>query len=74
MATVRMLFTFSAINHVNTKLRNKMGDQYLSDCLITFIKLMSFSDVSATKISLNASKNHEMACEVLVSIITIYKI
>jgi hypothetical protein len=37
VATASVERIFSAMNYVKNKLRNKMGDQYLNDCLVTFI-------------------------------------
>jgi hypothetical protein len=36
---------FPAMNCVKNKLRNKMGDQYLNDCLVTFIECEMFVKV-----------------------------
>ena len=41
---------FSAMNYVKNKLRNKMGDQYLNDCLVTFIERGFFLQVKDTDI------------------------
>ncbi|CAN6268617.1 unnamed protein product [Urochloa humidicola] len=38
VATASVERIFSAMNYVKNKLRNKMGDQYLNDCLVTFIE------------------------------------
>jgi hypothetical protein len=37
VATASVERIFSTMNYVKNKLRNKMGDQYLNDCLVTFI-------------------------------------
>ena len=29
---------FSAMNYVNNRLRNRMGDQWMNGCLVTYIK------------------------------------
>lgn len=33
------------MNYVTNKLRNRMGDQYLNDCLVTFIEREFFHQV-----------------------------
>jgi len=33
------------MNYVKNKLRNRMGDQYLNDCLVTFIEREFFLQV-----------------------------
>ena len=38
VATVSVERVFSAMVLVKTKLRNKMGDSFLDDCLVTFIE------------------------------------
>jgi hypothetical protein len=37
VATVSVERVFSVMNYVKNKLRNKIGNQYLNDCLVTFI-------------------------------------
>lgn len=46
VATASVERVFSAMNFVKTKLRNKMGDQYLNDCLVAFIEREFFRRVS----------------------------
>jgi hypothetical protein len=36
---------FSTMNYVKNKQRNKMGDEYLINCLVTFIEREVFSQV-----------------------------
>jgi hypothetical protein len=43
MASVERVF--SSMNYVKNKLRNRMGDQYLNDCLVTFIEREFFLQV-----------------------------
>jgi hypothetical protein len=38
IATASVERVFSAMNYVKNKLRNNMGEQYLNDCLVTFIE------------------------------------
>jgi hypothetical protein len=38
IATASVQRVFSAMNYVKNKLRNNMGEQYLNDCLVTFIE------------------------------------
>ncbi|XP_021775091.1 uncharacterized protein LOC110738954 [Chenopodium quinoa] len=37
---------FSSMNYVKNKLRNSMGDQFLNDCLVTFIERNIFLEIS----------------------------
>jgi hypothetical protein len=50
VATASVERVFSAMNYVKTKLRNKMGDQYLNDCLVTFIEHEFIQRVSSEDI------------------------
>jgi hypothetical protein len=36
VATATVERVFSSMNYVKNKLRNKMGGQYLNDCLVTY--------------------------------------
>ena len=45
VATASVERIFSSMNHVKNKLRNRMGDQYLNDCLVTFIERDFFMQV-----------------------------
>jgi hypothetical protein len=36
---------FSAMNVVKKKLRNKLGDQFMSDCLICYVEKDNFSTI-----------------------------
>lgn len=45
VATASVERIFSAMNYVKNKLRNKMGDQYLNDCLVKFIECEFFLKV-----------------------------
>lgn len=49
--------SFSAMNHAKTKLWNRMGDQYLNDCLVSAI----FFDVLVMMMSSNAFKQWQIA-------------
>jgi hypothetical protein len=42
VATASVERVFSAMNLVKNKLRNKMGDSLLDDCLVTFIERDTF--------------------------------
>ncbi|KAL6659901.1 hypothetical protein ACP70R_002023 [Stipagrostis hirtigluma subsp. patula] len=46
VATASVERVFSAMNYVKNKLRSKMGDQLLNDCLITFIEREFFKQVN----------------------------
>jgi hypothetical protein len=45
VATASVQRVFSVMNYVKNKLRNKIGDQYLNDCLVTFIEREFFLQV-----------------------------
>jgi hypothetical protein len=45
VATASVERVFSLMNYVKNKLRNKMGDQYLNNCLVTFIEREFFNQV-----------------------------
>jgi hypothetical protein len=45
IATATVEIVFSIMNYVKNKLRNRMGDQYLNDCLVTFIEREFFLQV-----------------------------
>jgi hypothetical protein len=45
VATASVERVFSVMNYVKNKLRNKLGDQYLNDCLVTFIEREFFLQV-----------------------------
>jgi hypothetical protein len=46
VATTSVERCFSAMNVVKKKLRNKIGDQFMSDCLICYMKKDIFSTIS----------------------------
>jgi hypothetical protein len=46
VATTSVERCFSAMNIVKKKLRNKMGDQFMSDCLICCVEKDMFSTIS----------------------------
>jgi hypothetical protein len=45
VATANVERAFSAMSFVKSKLRNKMGDSILDDCLVTYIEREAFSKV-----------------------------
>jgi hypothetical protein len=45
VATATVERVFSSMNYVKKKLRNMMRDQYLNDCLVTFIECDFFLQV-----------------------------
>jgi hypothetical protein len=45
VATATVERVFSSMNYVKNKLRNRMRDQYLNDCLVTFIERDFFLQV-----------------------------
>ena len=50
VATANVERAFSAMSIVKSKLRNKMGDSLLDDCLVTYIERDTFSEVNADDI------------------------
>ena len=46
VATANVERAFSAMSIVKSKLRNKMGDSLLDDCLVTYIERDAFSKVN----------------------------
>ena len=46
VATTNVERAFSAMSIVKSKLRNKMGDSLLDDCLVTYIERDAFSEVN----------------------------
>ena len=46
VATANVERAFSAMSLVKSKLRNKMGDSLLDDCLVTYIERDAFSEVN----------------------------
>jgi len=46
VATASVERCFSAMNVVKKKLRNKMGDQFMSDCLVCYVEKDMFSAIS----------------------------
>jgi hypothetical protein len=45
VATATVERVFSSMNYVKNKLKNRMRDQYLNDCLVTFIERDFFLQV-----------------------------
>ena len=45
VATASVERVFSSMNYVKNKLRNKMGDEYLNNCLVTFVEREFFDQV-----------------------------
>lgn len=45
VATASVERVFSSMSHVKNKLRNKMGDEYLNNCLVTFVEREFFNQV-----------------------------
>lgn len=49
VATASVERVFSSMNYVKKKLRNKMGDQFLNDCLVIFIEREFFLQVKGQR-------------------------
>ncbi|XP_025704070.2 uncharacterized protein [Arachis hypogaea] len=45
VATASVERTFSAMNIIKSQLRNRMGDEWLNDCLVTYIERETFNQV-----------------------------
>jgi hypothetical protein len=50
VATTTVERAFSAMNIVKNRLRNRMGDQWMNDCLITYIEKDIFKTISNEEI------------------------
>jgi len=45
VATATIERSFSAINFVKNQIRNRMGDEFLNDCLVTYIESDIFDSI-----------------------------
>ena len=45
VATASVESVFSSMNYVKNKLRNKMSDDYLNNCMVTFVEREFFKEV-----------------------------
>ncbi|XP_020987494.1 uncharacterized protein LOC107465075 [Arachis duranensis] len=45
VATASVERTFSAMNIIKSRLRNRMGDEWLNDCLVTYIERDTFNQI-----------------------------
>ncbi|XP_016165011.2 zinc finger MYM-type protein 1-like [Arachis ipaensis] len=50
VATASVERTFSAMNIIKSRLRNRMGDEFLNDCLVTYIERETFDCIDNEKI------------------------
>lgn len=50
VATTTVERSFSAMNIVKNRLHNRMGDQWMNDCLVTYIEKDIFKTISNEKI------------------------
>ena len=48
IATIKR--TFSAINIIKNRLRNRIGDQWMNDCLVTYIEKDIFKTIKCVEI------------------------
>jgi hypothetical protein len=53
VATATVERVFSGMNLIKTSLRNRMGDEFMNDCLVTYIEREIFKSVSVEKIMLH---------------------
>jgi hypothetical protein len=51
IATASVERVFSMMTYVKNKERNKMGDEYLNNCLVTFIEREFFNQVKGDNIT-----------------------
>ena len=58
VATASVERAFLVMNFIKNKLRNSMGDQYLNDCLVTFIEKQFFLCVADEDIISRFQKPH----------------
>lgn len=52
VATATVETVFSGMNLIKTSLRNRMGDEFMNDCLVTYIERDIFKTVNVEKIML----------------------
>ena len=45
VATAQVERVFSTMNYIKNKLRNKMGDSYLNNCMVTFVERDFFKQI-----------------------------
>ena len=50
VATATVERAFSAMNIIKTRLRNRMGDEMMSDCLMTYIENDVFNNIEMEKV------------------------
>lgn len=56
LATATAERTFTAMNIIKNRMRNRMSDEWLNDCLVTYIERDIFVDVENEKIIQTFSK------------------
>ena len=61
VATAQVERVFSTMNYIKNKLRNKMGDSYLNNCMVTFVDRDFFNQVKNEDIiNLFQQGNHKV--------------
>ena len=60
VATASVERVFSSMNYVKNKLRSKMGDDYLNNCLVTFVEREFFNQVKDEDV-INSSKRRSQS-------------
>ena len=50
VATATVKRVFSAMNTIKNRLRNKIGDQWMNDCLVTYIEKDIFKTIKCEEI------------------------
>ena len=50
VATATVERTFSTMNIIKNRLRNQIGDQWMNDCLVTYIKKDIFKTIKCEEI------------------------
>ena len=61
VATVTVEIAFSAMNIIKNRLRNQIGDQWMNDCLVTYIEKDRFKTIKCEEIMqrFQNMKNHQ---------------
>ena len=50
VATATVKRVFSAMNIIKNRLRNQIGDQWMNDCLVTYIEKYTFKTIKCEEI------------------------
>ena len=64
VTTVTIEMAFSVMNIVKNRLRNRMGDTWINDCLVAYIEKNIFREIQNEKV-VNRYQNMKTHCEQL---------